>query len=309
MLDEVSDAAGIRKAAEQLLARADVRGRLPTPVSDIVTAAGLVEPEHSMLSDLVIDQAPEYLRGPIRRLRFKVQALLDRKTREIHVDPSIDNDGKIAFKRLHEVTHDILPWQSELGYADDAATFAWSAHQLFERQANQGAAELLFQRQLFTEMAAEYEIGFAAIVVLGHTFGATAHASFRRFVETHHWPIAGVVLELSPCSADPLGYRRKEAICSPSWAEQFGSTRAWPKVLQIAPFAFVSSVTQARMSDEPIRTLLSLPNLDSSPTALVAELYCNSYNVFVLLWRPRGERLRRRRVIVSSSSSIEVVAR
>ena len=44
--------------------------------------------------------------------------------REIHLDPSIDHPGQIAFKTLHEVTHDILPWQRELGYADDDATLS-----------------------------------------------------------------------------------------------------------------------------------------------------------------------------------------
>lgn len=69
----------------------------------------------------------------------------------------------------------------------------------FERQANFGAAELLFQNTPFDEMAADYEIGIAAIVDLANTLGASYHAASRRYVEGHRVAVAGLVLETSPC--------------------------------------------------------------------------------------------------------------
>jgi hypothetical protein len=64
-----------------------------------------------MLSDFVLEQAPAHLRSAMRKLRLKVRAVLDRGAREIHVGPAIHNQGQISFKKLHEVGHDICPWQ------------------------------------------------------------------------------------------------------------------------------------------------------------------------------------------------------
>src|SRR4051812_28326881 len=112
MRAEVEGAEAIRREVEQLLRKAAVKGHLPTPVDEIIAAAGLTEPRHSLLSNFVLAQAPEHLRRAARKVSFKIRALLDRREREIHVDPTIHHRGRIAFKKLHEVTHEILPWQS-----------------------------------------------------------------------------------------------------------------------------------------------------------------------------------------------------
>lgn len=301
MRKEVADADAVRKAAEHLLLKAEAKGRLPTPVDDLVAAASLVEPEHSLLSNFVLEQAPAHLRRAVRKLRFKVRAVLDRKAREVHIDPAMQHGGRIAFKKLHEVTHDILPWQRALGYADDDATLSWTTKQLFERQANQGAAELLFQRELFRDMASHYEIGMAAILELARLIGASGHASFRRFVETHRWPVAGVVMELSPCAVDPIAYRRKEVVSSPSWEERFGPVYSWPSILRSMPYSFVELGPRARTAGAVVRGDFRLPDLRNDPVTLNSEVHSNSYMLFALLWVPRKERLRRRRFVVPAA--------
>ncbi len=298
MQGEVADADAIRTAAERLLRKADARGRLPTPVDDIVAAADLVEAEHSLLSDFVLGQAPEHLQRAIRKLRFKVRAVLDRRAREVHLDPTIQHRGRLAFKKLHEVTHDILPWQRALGYADDDATLSWATKQLFEQQANQGAAELLFQRDLFSDMAHQYEIGMAAIIELAGRFGASGHAAFRRFVEGHPWVLAGVVMELSPCAVNPVAYRRKEVVCSQRWAKRFGTPRSWPLVLRSPPYSFVDLAARARSTRSVVPGELRLPDVNNQPVGLHVEVYCNSYMLFVLIWQPRSEHARHRRIII-----------
>jgi hypothetical protein len=121
----------IERHTRELLKRAGTKGQFPTPVDDIVAAAGLEEPKDSMLSRLVIAEAPAHLRRALRRLTGRVRAVLDRKAREVHVDPSIHNAGRAAFHKLHEVGHDTLPWQKALGYADDDATLSPSIKLLF----------------------------------------------------------------------------------------------------------------------------------------------------------------------------------
>jgi hypothetical protein len=149
MLGDLDSGADIAHHTERLLRAAGANERLPTPVEDIVAAAKLKEAKESWLSEPALRGVPEYLARKIRRLRGKAHAALDRKTHEIHISPTIDHDGQRRFKALHEVTHDILPWQDDVAYADDGMTLSWSTHVKFEQEANQGSAELLFQRDLF----------------------------------------------------------------------------------------------------------------------------------------------------------------
>ena len=303
MLDDLDSGADIADRTEKLLRAADADGRLPTPVEDIVAAAELEEAENSWLSESALSGVPEYLAKKMRRMRGRIDAALDRKTREIHINAEIDHDGQRRFKTLHEVTHDILPWQQDLGYADNGLTLSWNTRMEFEREANQGGAELLFQRELFQTMAADHEIGFGAITALSDQFGASIHASFRRYVETHKRPMAGLVLENSPRQADPLGYRRREAVRSAAWGERYDSPAAWPKVLCAQPYTFVEDIKLLTGFGLPKPTM-NYPDLNSDPTQLRVELFSNSYKVFVLLWvPPRRQVLKRKRVVVPSTSA------
>lgn len=301
MPDEVPDLRDIRKEAERLLARADARGKLPTRVDDLVAAAGLVQPKRSMLANLILEDAPEHLRRPMRRLKFKIRALLDRQEREIHLDPSIEHPGQIAFKTLHEVSHDILPWQKELGYADDDLSLAPTTRRLFEWQANVGSAELLFQRDLFRDMAHDYAIGLAGAFDVAAQFGASRRAGLHRYAETHRAAVAGLVLDPSPLASGQLVYRRREVVLSPKFEEQFGPARAWPRILRSPPYTFLAQCAAARATDEVVEARVVLPDVNNVCQELAVELFSNSYNLLVLIWIPRRERGRRRVVVATAA--------
>ena len=219
------------------------------------------------------------------------------REREIHLDPSIDHPGRVAFKTLHEVTHDMLPWQRELGYADDASTLSHETRRLFERQANVGSAELLFQRDLYRDMAHEYTIGLAAVFDTANKFGSSRRAALHRYAETHRAAVVGVVLDISPAETERLVYRRREVVPSKKFKEQFGPARTWPNVLRSPPYTFLSECANARVSDSVVRTRVVLPDLNNTCQELEVELFSNSYNLLVLIWMPRRERGRRRTVM------------
>jgi hypothetical protein len=303
VLNDLESGVEIDRLADALLRRADAYDRFPTPVEDIVTAARLVEPEHSLLSDFVLAQAPRHLREAVAPLRRKLRALLDRKAREIHLDPEIDYEAQRRFKRCHEVSHDLYPWQRALGYADDDRTLSFGTHIRFEREANQGAAELLFQRGRYRAAASDYSIGIAAIIELADLFGVSIHASFRRFIETHRHAVAGLVLDSSPQTRSPLAYRRYEALQSEGWTRQFGPAIAWPTVLQAEPYAFIRVAPAARTSPSPPRTTFAMPDLRHALQTVNVQLFSNSYRTFALLWLPRRERLKKQRVLVSPAGS------
>jgi IrrE N-terminal-like domain len=299
VLEELESAGEITRATERLLATADVRGRLPTPVDDLVAAAGLIEPEESILSESMLRRAPKHIRDAVAPFRFKIRALLDRKAREIHVAPGIDHPAQRDFKRLHEVVHDILPSQRKLAYADNHKTLSWMTNLRFEQAANQGAAELLFQRELFRQMAADYQIGLAAVVELAEMFGASIHSAFRRYVETHRTPIMGIVLDPAPLRRFPLAYQRREAVHSMAWAQDFIPPRCWPSVLEAARFPFLAAADLTPCGATSPRTEVLWPTLDGEPTRLLVEGFSNSYRLLMLLWRPRREILKRRRDLVA----------
>lgn len=297
MPSEVPDLRDIRKEAARLLARADARGKLPTPVDDLVAAAGLVQPKRSMLANLVLNDAPEHLRRPMRRLKFKVRALLDRQEREIHLDPAIDHPGQRAFKTLHEVTHDILPWQKALGYADDDSTLSLATRRLFEWQANVGAAELLFQRDLFADMEHDYATGLAAAFALAEEFGSSRRAALHRYAETHTGAVAGVVLDVSPLVPGELLYRRREAVLSTRFEEQFGPACSWPRVLRSPPYTFLAECANACIAGDIVKTTVALPDVNNACQQLDVEIFSNTYNLLMLVSVPRRERGRRRVVV------------
>ena len=298
MLRDVPDGAAIRKVTDRLLRAASVRDRLPTPVDDLVAAAGLTQPARSMLSHLVVEQAPAHIQRALRKVRGKVHALLDRTTKEIHIDPSISHQAKIDYRKLHEVIHETLPWQTALAYADDAATFDPRLRKKFEWQANQGAAELLFQGDFFADMAADYQIGMAAILEAATKFGASFHAGFVRYVETHKSALAGVVLDLSPDAAQPARYRRREVAYSIAWQERFGDIATWPHGLEAQPYTFIGSIPAARQQGSAVPGVVVLPDLRNEPVTLSTEVYCNQYSNFALIWVPRRELFHRSRIIV-----------
>lgn len=291
MLSDLDSSEDIARSADKLLKEAGAYYKFPTPVDNLVAAARLSEPKHSLLSKLVLDQAPMHLRAVILPLRLKVRGLLDRRERELHVDPSIENEGKRRFVKLHEVGHDILPWQRELAYGDDDATLSWSIERRFELEASQTAAELGFQRRVFMEVAGSFPVGLKSVVDLSEMFGFSIQATFRRYVEDHQLPVAGLVLDRSPERREPLAYRRHEALFSESWGARFGRP-IWPGLLHVARFPFIAFAAIAKQSVGGGASQTWWPDVAGDPLAVALEVFDNGYNILLLMWLPRVRRRR-----------------
>jgi len=307
VLENLDSHQDITRLTDRLLRSADAYGRFPTPVDDILAAADLEEAPETFLSESSIATMPAHLRGVLRRVSGKVHAALDRRTRVVHINPATDLAGKKAFKRLHETAHDLFPWQhigeGRIGFADNEMTLSRKTTILFEREANQGAAELLFQRDRFAEMAADYAIGCAAIIELAELLGASRHASFRRYVETHSQPVAGVILGARPFEREPLAFQRNEAICSQAWLDQFEDPATWPPILRAQPFSFVEQARACTGFGPPDGNWAYL-DLNNESVNLKVEAMSNSYKTFVLAWQPRREILKRRRTIVTTPTTV-----
>lgn len=283
-LDNVSD---IQDVASSLLRLADVDERLPTPVSDIVDAAGLLKVDDYVLSESKLSQAPRELRKLLRGAARKIRGALDRRERVLHVSPDIELPAQRRFVEGHEVMHDALPWQRDLlVLADTHTTLSPTVELRFEREANQGSAELLFQVDLMKRIAKDYPVDVGTPVQLASMFGASLHSTFRRWVEDHSGQLCGIVLDPAPVSATPLTFRRFEVVTSPAWRIQYGENR-FPKRLTAASHAFLSALAP------PLPTNISMDwrmiDLGGTSQDLKVQSFTNTYRTFVLVWRPGQE--------------------
>lgn len=301
MLDDLESGEEIGKITARLLKEAGCNRRPPTRIQDVVAAARLIQAPDSLFSESALRDVPEHLAAKVRPLMGRVRAAFDRRQRVIYVNANLAHDGRRRFVQLHEVVHGVLPWQQETAYVDTGSTLSWATRNRFEQEANQGSAELLFQRNFFTEMAADYQIGFGGVFELADKFQASYHASFRRYVETHRGALAGVVLEQSPCAPGGV-YRRKEACNSPAWADRYERPAIWPRELAPTPYAFVADLYRLG-GDVPVALTFDYPDLNNEITTLHVEMWSNSYNAFVLMWVPARETLKRRRIVLQAAAA------
>jgi hypothetical protein len=279
--DEVS------RLTHRLLLDAGALGRLPTPIDDIVAASDLREASESVLSDSVLLRAPQYLRAAIAPFRFKIRALLDRREREIHLDPAIAIHGRRNFNRLHEVVHHIAPWQTDLVVIDDDVDLSPATRRLFEREANEGASLLLFQHDFIRRIAAQHRLEMASVVTIADLFGASIRATLRAFARTHHRSVLSIALEPSPLSREPLRYRRNEVTASESWIRRYGAPCV-PVVVADPPEAWLRSIADLTrpalvVGGEEIRI-----DLGGNRRAVKYQLLNTTYQVLVLFWDPHG---------------------
>jgi len=283
-LENVAD---IQKVAQSLLRLADVDERLPTPVGDIVAAAGLLEVDDYVLSESKISQAPRELRKLLRSAARKIRGALDRRERIVHISPEIEIPAQRKFVECHEVMHDALPWQKDLlVLADTRRTLSPVIELKFEREANQGSAELLFQVDLMTRIARDYPVDVSTPIELATMFGASLHATFRRWIEGHDGQLCGIVLNRTPASVAPLTFQRFEVIGSSSWVTHFGENR-FPRRLAAPDHTFIVPLGPPTPSNVSMDWRMT--DLRGVSHGMRVQSFTNSYRTFVLLWVPGRE--------------------
>src|SRR5262249_10013154 len=182
----------VRKYADLLLKKAEAYGRRPTPVGDLVEAARLEVARETALDKVFLGQlyralpnSLKLLPDRLKRAAGKVLGLLDRHGRTIHLDPEL-HVRKQTFLSLHEVAHDALPWQRETYtiLEDSESELDPGTQDLYERQANCFAGEVLFQLDAFATEAADCEFGIRTPLKLSPRYGSSFYSAARRYVST-----------------------------------------------------------------------------------------------------------------------------
>lgn len=225
----------IQKISFDILKQSKSLGVFPTPVDEIVQYAELTVSNEKYIENIpnnYLTRKKETLKKALR----KVNGILDRKEKTIYVDTS-QIPVKQKFIKLHEVGHEVLPWQRDLYeiIEDDDHSLGAEIKDEFEIEANLFASEALFQGEYFFEFAKKLPLEIGSPIALAHKFGASIHSAMRKYVEISDKRCALLVLKDPSC--DDLSCMTRNYFNSASFEESFGRiywnsklTVEWPFV-------------------------------------------------------------------------------
>ncbi len=257
-------------------------GRFPTPIDDIMAAANVEEVKEDVLNESFILKLRKQASGALKSALSKVIGLFDAKARLVFIDRSL-HAVKQTFVRLHETGHAFMAWQRDL-YAvveDCDQTIEPSTADLFDREANVFASEVVFQLDGFTKAAEEQEFGILVPVKLSKRYGASIYSSVRRYV-SHNWR-ACTVLVLNPpeiVAGDGFRASLRRHCSSPRFTEIFGEID-WPLVF--TPSHPIGAMVPAYGRKMSGKRTISLIDRNGDTHECIAEAFTQSYQVFVLI--------------------------
>jgi len=255
----------------------------PTPVDRILQYSSLTINKEINLS---IDHESFFKKASIQLTKAlkKVRGFLDRRENVICLDLSV-KENRQNFVKLHETGHAVLPWQNSiLHFVDNDDTLDPAVKELFEAEANFFASLTLFQHDRFTKKAEDLPLELNSAIHLAKQFGASIHASLRRYVEHSNKRCSLLVLrDISSKREVPVCFVR-DYFQSISFTKTFGEI-TWPAQLGYK-WTFVKEYYHEKKfkKDGVIELETSQGNID-----FTYHFFNSTYNAFVLLF-PVGEK-------------------
>lgn len=284
----------IRAASEQALRRAGVFGVVPTPLDEVSRAAGVIE-------TIDLSQLPEDLVARRPNVFKRVLGGIFYRPRLVVVDRS-QGHARGRFIEAHEISHKVIPWHEAVFRLDDEERLFGQTKKRVDLEADMGAAELLFQGDLFVRRALDFEVSISAPIGLASEFDASMAASIRHYAAYHPDPVAVIVAGQFVWSngAVPVWASHE----SPSFAARFGSAKAF----------YPSGVPASELNTDPAGAILAealkysdvargevaLTDLRGQSHAFVMEAFHNGRMILVMLVEKRASRARGRTIRVTA---------
>jgi hypothetical protein len=284
-LDE-QQLARIRDRARRALQDASALGRFPTPVDDVVAAA-----DHSVELNVEID--PTFLSklrkkagDALKRAVSKVFGALDVAARTMHLGRLVP-PHKLPFLKLHELGHGLLEWQRDIYRVteDCEKTLDPEVSEMFERESNAFASEVLFQLDSFASEAADLDFGLRTPLRLSKKYGASVYSTVRRYVSTNARACSVIVLD-PPELVAGSGFKAtvRRIVSSPSFAKRFGDLLLPEALTPDDDMGRLIPIDGRKMSRP--RTM-AFRDRAGARHECVAEAFAYKYYVFVLIY-PRS---------------------
>ncbi len=274
--------AHVRKEAERLLHKADALGTFPTPVAEIMDAGKVTVAPEDVLDEGFLRTIRRKAGSALKNAVSKVIGLFDARERLVFIDRAV-YFVKQTFLKLHETGHAVLPWQRDL-YAvieDSEQELDPDTADLFDREANVFATEVLFQLDGFIQEAAGQPFGIKIPLGLSKKYGASVYASMRQYVAKN--PRDCIVLVLNPpelIEGDGFQAGLRRAVSSPSFQEKFGDLD-WPDYF--TPDDEIGAMVPVGGHRMSWPREISLVDRNGTRHKCLAEAFTNTYQVFILI--------------------------
>jgi len=273
----------IEKISYDLLKQSKALDIYPTPIDKLVNFSDLEVSRDINLASVdnsFLSKASVQFQDAIN----KVKGILDRKKKIIYLDLSLPPSSQ-GFIQLHETGHDMLYWQNEIiEFLDDEETLSPFVQEQFEAEANYFASITLFQQDRFNRASKRYPLDITSILKLAKEFGASIHATLRRYVETSEQRCTLVVLKnISKYGISP-NCELRDTFSSQKFLKNFGTIN-WPEKFGYK-WPFVKDYYFGKKLVQFGKIELET---EQGITEFNYQFFNNTYNGFVLIF-PNGEK-------------------
>jgi hypothetical protein len=291
MLDSISRK-DIEKISIDILKQSKALDVFPTPVDRIIHFSDLIVEGAVDLSQ-VDESFLSKVSSKFLSVWKEVRGFLDRSEKTIYLDLT-QLATRQNFVKLHEVGHQVLPWQRQImQYMDNDSTLSSITKEQFEAEANYFSSLTLFQHDRFDSEMGKLELSLKAGMALGKKFGGSTHASLRRMVERSRKRCALLVLErYQNISGNKSQCGKRDFFQSKKFTEHFGELN------MPAEFGFEWSFAQdyifkRKFKEDGAITL----ETQNGEVDFKYHFFDNTYNAFVFLF-PEGELQKSRSKII-----------
>src|ERR1700733_1370893 len=161
-----------QEIVEALLLEAGAADHLPTDEDKLLGYLKLEQLSFDFMHEL--DFLPES-----QKQTLDLRAALSFNDRLVATQSGLSEKRK-RFGIFHEIGHFILPEHRSKLFLDDDSTLSWWTRTRIEREANEIAAEILFQGYRFTDEALSFPSSVRTVTELAPKYGASYESAMRR---------------------------------------------------------------------------------------------------------------------------------
>jgi Zn-dependent peptidase ImmA (M78 family) len=227
----------------------------------------------------------------------KIKGMIDLKGKAYCVDRKLHPKIK-TFTKLHELSHELIPWQKAAAYFDDDYTLAANVRRGYEAEANAMASHLMFRGKLFNRVAEGYSLSLHSAKFLADQWGASYHATFRRYVEYNRKSCAMYVIPrdyLKELHTRPITnlapVRSYYIVASKRFLNKHGCPKPEETMAPIIASPDFPMLIQVRTLHEGGGLHMSH---GSGKTRLRYQVFSNNYHVFLLVMPDKRSRLKKK---------------
>lgn len=264
---------------ETLLVETGTAGGLPTNERKLLKFLGLEQLSFDFAAELGFLKVPETPSGELR-------AALHLGERVVATQSGL-GDKRTRFSIFHEIAHCVLPEHRSRIFVDTDQTLSFWTKLRFEREANQFAADLLFQGNRFSEQAVGLDTSLATIIDIAPLYGASFEAAFRRYAESHVVPCALIVYDKVAGSDESFveddDFRIHYMVSSASFRKLYFSGVSMSDETCKASEIFHQNFHRV---GQIVGTELSVGSAEKEKFRFETEVFDNGYKIFQFLKRP-----------------------